>query len=77
MNLLDSFVNNHLPTAKRHEELSKSMITYLGDDKIFVIGLGSISGVITEQKKAELLKRFKMTPEEVCFITLFYNKKTF
>lgn len=77
MNLLHSFVNNHLPRAKKHEELSKSIITYSGEDKIFVIGLGSISGVITEQKKAEILKQFKTNQREVYFFTLFETKEAF
>jgi hypothetical protein len=46
--MLKSFIKNHLPTAKKHEELSKSMMTYSGEDKIFVIGLGNSNGVITE-----------------------------
>jgi hypothetical protein len=75
--MLNSFIINHLPTAKKHEELSKSIITYSGDDKIFVIGLGSISGIITEQKKAKILKQIKRTQREVYFFTLFNNKEDF
>lgn len=77
MNLQSSFINNHLPTAKKHEVLSKSIITYSGEDKIFVIGLGSLNGVITEQMRAEILKQLKPTQREVYFFTLFGNKEAF
>ena len=77
MTLLDSFINTHLPTAKKHEKFSKSIITYLGSDKIFVIGLGSNSEVITEKKKAEILNHFKPTQKKVYFFTLFETKEIF
>ena len=77
MNLLHSFINNHLPTAKKEEYFSKSIIRYSGDNKIFVIGLGDMSGVITEQRKDEILKQLSKSESEVYFFTLFDSKETF
>lgn len=77
MNLLHSFINNHLPTAKKEGCFSKSIIKYSGDNKIFIIGLGDISGVITEQKKDEILKQLSEPESKVYFFTLFDNKETF
>ncbi len=74
MNMLNSFINNHLPTAKKHEELSKSLITYSGEDKIFVIGLGNSNGIITEKKKAEILKQFNPA-QRLYFFTLFESRE--
>ena len=56
MNLLHSFISIHLPTAKEEEYFSNSIVRYSGDKKIFVIGLGNNKGVITEQKKVEILR---------------------
>ena len=77
MNLLDSFIKTHLPTAKEEAYFSKSIITYSGANKIFVIGLGNISGVITEQKKADILKQLSRPQSDVCFFTLFDSKEAF
>jgi len=77
MNLLHSFITNHLPTAKKDKQLSKSIIKYLGADKIFVIGFGNMSGIITDKKKVELLKEFKKEESKVYFFTLFDNKEDF
>lgn len=77
MNLLHSFIKTHLPTAKKEDYFSKSIITYSGDNKIFVIGLGNISGIITEQKKAEILKQLSRPQREVFFFTLFDNIEAF
>lgn len=77
MNLLHSFINNHLPTAKKEEYFSNSIIRYSGDNKIFVIGLGDISGVITAQKKDEILKQLSKPESEIYFFTLFDSKETF
>lgn len=77
MNLLHSFINNHLPTAKKDENFSKSIIRYSGDNKVFIIGLGNTKGVITEQKKREILKQLNNSESEVYFFTLFDNKETF
>jgi hypothetical protein len=74
MNLLHSFINNHLATAKKYKEISKSIITYTGEDKIFVIGLGHIAGIITEEKKAEILKQFDPS-QRVYFFTLFETRE--
>lgn len=77
MNLLHSFISNHLPTAKKEVYFSESISIYSGDNKIFVIGLGDISGVITEQKKDEILKQLSKSESEVYFFTLFDSKETF
>jgi hypothetical protein len=77
MNLLTTFIKTHLPTAKKEDYLSKSIITYSGDNKIFVIGLGNISGVITEQKKVEILKQLSRPQSDVCFFTLFDSNEAF
>lgn len=77
MNLLHSFINNHLPTAKKEKYFSKSIIRYSGNNKIFIIGLGNINGIITEQKKDEILKQLSKSENEVYFFTLFVNKETF
>jgi BsuBI/PstI restriction endonuclease domain len=76
MNMLNSFIKNHLSTAKKYEELSKSIITYSGEDKIFVIGLGNSNGIITEQKKAEILKQSNPV-QQVYFFTLFETREVF
>jgi hypothetical protein len=77
MNLLNSFIKTHLPTAKKEDCFSKSIIAYSGDNKIFVIGLGNISGIITEQKKTEILKQLSRPQSEVFFFTLFDNIEAF
>jgi hypothetical protein len=77
MNLLNYFISNHLPKAIREEYFSKSIVKYSGDNKIFVIGLGDFSGVITEQKKDEILKQLSRPESEVYFFTLFDSKETF
>lgn len=77
MNLLHSFINNHLPTAKIDEHFSKSIISYSDDNKVFIIGLGNINGVITEQKKAEILKQLSKSHSEIYFFTLFDSKEAF
>lgn len=76
MNMLNSFINNHLPTAKKHEEFSKSIITYSVENKIFVIGLGNSTGIITEKKKAEIMKQFNPA-QLVYFFTLFETREAF
>lgn len=77
MNSLNRFINNHLPTAKKKDCFSKSIIRYSADNNIFVIGLGNISGIITEQKKDEILKQLNRPENEVYFFTLFDNRETF
>lgn len=77
MNLLHSFLNHHLPTAKKEDAYSNSIIRYSGDNKIFIIGLGNIGGVITEQKKAEIFKQLSKFQNEVYFFTLFESKEAF
>ena len=78
MNLLNSFINNHLPRAKKEENLAKSIIRYSGENKIFVIGLGGISGIITQQKKDKILRQLNSSSEsDIYFFTLFDNNETF
>ena len=77
MDLLHTFIKTHLPLAKKADYYSKSIIKYSGENKIFVIGLGNISGIITEQKKAEILKQLSRPQSEVSFFTLFNCKEAF
>ena len=77
MDLLHTFIKTHLPLAKMEDYYSKSIIKYSGENKIFIIGLGNISGIITEQKKAEILKQLSRPQREVCFFTLFDCKEAF
>jgi hypothetical protein len=77
MNMLHSFINNHLPTAKVDESFSNSIIRYSSDNKVYIIGLGNINGVITEEKKTEIIKQLSNSDNEVYFFTLFDCKETF
>ena len=77
MNMLNSFINNHLPTAKQDEHYSKSIVRYSWDNKVFIIGLGDSGGVITEKKKAEMLKQLSRPESEVYFFTLFDSREAF
>ena len=77
MNLLHSFISIHLPTAKEEEYFSNSIVRYSGDKKIFVIGLGDNNGVITEQKKVEILKQLGKAETDVYFFTLFDSMEKF
>ncbi len=53
MDLLQNFLKYQLPGAQKGEVFSKSLITYFGNDKIFVIGLGESDGIITEKNERE------------------------
>lgn len=77
MNLLHDFINIHLPGAKKERYLSKSIVTYSHGSKVFVVGSGISGGVITENKKAEILKQLKMPGTELYFFTLFDSKEAF
>lgn len=77
MSLLHSFINFHLPRAKKGKHFSKSLISYSGDNKIFIIGLGNINGIITEQKKAEIEEQLDISHREIYFFTLFENIESF
>jgi hypothetical protein len=77
MNLLQSFLNHHLPTAKKYKELSKSLVVYTGEDKLFVIGLGNAGSIITGEKKTEILKQFNNTQKKIYFMSLFATKEDF
>jgi len=77
MDLLHNFLKYQLPGAQKGEVISKLIITYVGKDKVFVIGLGESDGIITEQLKGNLLKKVVKGLKKVYFFSLFKNDEMF
>lgn len=77
MDLLELFLKNHLQTSKKEMIFSKFIHIYSGDNKTFVIGLGTNGGVISEKKKDEIMKYFINIKCEIYFFTLFKNWEAF
>lgn len=77
MDLLHNFLKYQLPGAQKGEVISKSLITYLANDKIFVIGLGKFDGIITEQVKKNIFNRLEKTAKKIYFFSLLDNSEMF
>jgi hypothetical protein len=77
MDLLENFLKYHLPGAQKSKVFSKLIITYFGNDKIFVIGLGESDGIITEQVRQNLIKRLEKAAKKIYFFSLFKNNEMF
>ena len=77
MNMLHTFLKYQLPGAVKSEVITKAIMTYLGSDKVFVIGSGSPDGIITEPLKENILNHFQQETKKIYFFSLFTNKEIF
>lgn len=77
MDILHLFLKYQLPGAVKSEQITKSIITYTGEGKIFIIGTGTPYGIITEAVKENVLKQFQEGTAKVYFFSLFKNMETF
>ena len=77
MDLLHNFLKYQLPGSIKSDAISKSIVTYIGNDKVFVIGLGTLNGIINEQVKENLSKHLQRIDKKVYFFSLFNSNEMF
>lgn len=75
--LLNNFLKFQLPGTKKGKLISPSIMTYVGEDKVFVIGFGESDGIITEDMRENLSKRLKKVFKKIYFFSLFRNNESF
>ena len=77
MDILHQFLKYQLPGVVKSDRITKSIITYTGEDKVFIIGSGIPDGIITEPVKENVLKQFQQGTKKLYFFSLFNNMEMF
>lgn len=77
MDILHQFLKYQLPGAVKSERITKSIVTYTGEGKIFIIGTGTPDGIITQPVKENILKQLQQEKNKLYFFSLFNNMEMF
>lgn len=77
MDILHQFLKYQLPGAVKSDRITKSIITYTGEGKVFIIGTGTPNGIITEGVKENIIKQFPQETNKLYFFSLFNNIEMF